>query len=369
MKKMNKWVVLIVLLVSFFLTACNSGTVGGGSGSLSLNLADSAISGVDEVWVTISEIRVHSDGEGWFPLESDVSFPLTVDLLTLQNGFSENLGLFELPEGHYTQIRLYLGTKIDPDMVDPPLYPNCIFDGTDYQELIIPSGFQSGIKLIHPFDIEDGGIIELTLDFDAARSIHRTGSGVFKMRPTIKVVATALSGSISGQTEPGATVMAQQALDGACGGIEVAQTTTASFDGSYQLANLEPGIYTIAVVLSGFLISAEAGVIVEAGVDDIGHDFALTALDLGDAFHPISGTVSNVPDDEAANPRVTAITEIGSISVAADLSNIGSDGSYAMEVPPGEYALYFCADVEGVDSVIETITVNVEDIILNVSFL
>ncbi len=366
MKSINKSIVFIVFIASFFILACNSGPGGSGAGSLSLSLTDSAINSVDEVWITISEIQVHSSEEGWFPLESDVSFPLTVDLLTLQNGISESLGLSDLPEGHYTQIRLYLGTEIDPEMVDPPPYPNCVFDGNEYQELAIPSGFQSGIKLIHPFDIESGVTYELTLDFDASRSIHMTGSGVYKMRPTIKVLATASSGSISGQTESGAAVIAQQATAEACGGIDSAQTTTASIDGSYQLAHLEPGVYNVVVVLDGFLIAAEADVQVEAGVENTGHDFTLTALDAGSTFHSITGAVSNLPSGETANPQVTAITEIDSISVAADQSNVSTDGSYTLNVPPGEYTLYFCA--EEVTPVVETVTIDQQNVSLDTSF-
>ncbi|MEE9556981.1 MAG: DUF4382 domain-containing protein, partial [Candidatus Adiutricales bacterium] len=148
MKSFNKCIVLIVFIASFFILACDSGPGGRGEGSLSLSLTDSAINSVEEVWVTISEIQVHSSDEGWIPLESEVILPLTVDLLTLQNGNSESLGLSDIPEGHYTQIRLYLGTEIDPEMVDPPPHPNCVLDESGYQELTIPSGFQSGIKLI-----------------------------------------------------------------------------------------------------------------------------------------------------------------------------------------------------------------------------
>ena len=134
MKSINKCIVLIVFIASIFILACNSGPGGSGEGSLSLSLTDSAINSVDEVWVTISEIQVHSSDEGWFPLESDVSFPLTVDLLTLQNGITESLGLSDIPKGHYTQIRLYLGTEIESEMAVPPLYPNFIFDGNEYHE-------------------------------------------------------------------------------------------------------------------------------------------------------------------------------------------------------------------------------------------
>jgi hypothetical protein len=160
--------------------------------------------------------------------------------------------------------------------------------------------------------------------------------------------------------------MAQQALTEACGGIDLAQTTTANDDGSYQLAYLEPGIYNIVVILDGFLIAAEAEVQVDAGVENTGHDFTLKALDEGITFHSITGTVSNLPSGETANPRVIAITEIDSISVAADQSNISTDGAYTLNVPPGVYTLYFCA--EDVTSVVETEVIVQDDVIQDASF-
>ncbi|MBW2324779.1 MAG: carboxypeptidase regulatory-like domain-containing protein, partial [Deltaproteobacteria bacterium] len=107
-------------------------------------------------------------------------------------------------------------------------------------------------------------------------------------------------------------------------GISVAQTTTADPDGLYTLGYLEPGEYNLVVVLDGYMIAVEAGVTVEAGVENGGHNFILTALDQGDAFHTISGEVLNVPD-VSANPRVKAVTQVDSTDVVADHSLVGTD--------------------------------------------
>ncbi|GAG24199.1 unnamed protein product, partial [marine sediment metagenome] len=52
----------------------------------------------------------------------------------------------------------------------------------------IPSVYQTGLKLIHPFEIIAGEITELTIDFDAEKSIIKTGNGSYKLMPVIKIV-------------------------------------------------------------------------------------------------------------------------------------------------------------------------------------
>ncbi|GAG31771.1 unnamed protein product, partial [marine sediment metagenome] len=49
--------------------------------------------------------------------------------------------------------------------------------------LKIPSG---SIKLVKSFNIVNGGITTLTIDFDAEKSVHQAGSQ-YIMKPTIKV--------------------------------------------------------------------------------------------------------------------------------------------------------------------------------------
>jgi hypothetical protein len=57
------------------------------------------------------------------------------------------------------------------------------------ENLIIPSSAQTGIKLTHPFEIIEGQTTELTLDFDAQKSIFINGNGEYRMQPTIKVIS------------------------------------------------------------------------------------------------------------------------------------------------------------------------------------
>jgi hypothetical protein len=104
----SKVLPLAVLAAAFFY-GCN---IGGGDnmGQLSLSLTDKPTHDYKEVWVTIQDIYVHaeSDPEGSWTKILDVN--RTVNLLTLANGVRLELGMVDLAAGHYTQMRLMIGS-------------------------------------------------------------------------------------------------------------------------------------------------------------------------------------------------------------------------------------------------------------------
>lgn len=193
------------------LVSCGGGgggtaqTQSGPTGQLSVRLTDSAGCNIDHVFVNIRKVRVHKsstaeDGDdGWITIIPP-NAPVKVDLLTLQNGLTEGLGIAPLAPGHYTQIRLYLeetGNTVDVNGVTYPLK--------------VPSGFQSGIKIIHDFDIKPDQIEEVVLDFDPCRSVVHAGKE-FILKPVITAVLKSISGVIAGavdQLSSGAVVKAE----------------------------------------------------------------------------------------------------------------------------------------------------------------
>jgi hypothetical protein len=58
---------------------------------------------------------------------------------------------------------------------------------TEIVLLEIPSSENTGIKLNHPFEIVGGMVTKLTIDFDARKSIIKTGNGKYKMKPVISL--------------------------------------------------------------------------------------------------------------------------------------------------------------------------------------
>ena len=180
LSRLKIFALLAIPLMGFL--AC--GTSGGdGTGQLSLSLTDKSSLEYTEVWVTIKDIYVHADTDPEDSWTKILDVNRTVDLLTLADGVRLELGMVDLPAGHYDQMRLMLGTV---NSVDPGLFPHYIVAADGSHELKVPSGVQSGIKLVQGFDINENSTTELIFDFDVSASIVARGhSGRYILRPTI----------------------------------------------------------------------------------------------------------------------------------------------------------------------------------------
>lgn len=140
-------------------------------GNLRLYLTDDAHEEFDEIRVNIAKVEIHkspkndSDGEGeesgsWITLAEALD---SIDLLELQNDVTTVLKDAALEEGHYSQIRLITDGAV------------LVREGQDDIELKIPSGEQSGIKLNLGLTVEEGKTYGVVLDYDAGKSIKKTG--------------------------------------------------------------------------------------------------------------------------------------------------------------------------------------------------
>ncbi len=150
-------------------------------GSLIIKMKDKPVEDADQVWVTISNIKVHMADPDEF---IDVSIvEQNHDLLDLKNNPVPIVSA-DLDAGHYNQIRMNVveGSIVFPEddgqgeLVEVPY------------DLKIPS---NEIKIPVQFYIEASGDTEIILDFDAEKSIHITKQGKkesYKLRPVIKVV-------------------------------------------------------------------------------------------------------------------------------------------------------------------------------------
>jgi hypothetical protein len=203
-----------------------------GQGQIRMHLTDSPAQ-FDAVNIVVTGVEVHQAGadstSGWITVNSISG---TYDLLSLANGLSVVLVDSSLPAGHYTQIRLLIGAG-----------SNVVIGGVSF-DLEIPSGMQTGLKLNHQFTIESNVLYELTLDFDAERSIILTGVGQYQLQPVIRVQANAVAGSISG------TVLPIEAMAHIWTMVDD-DTVWASADpssGYFMLSALPEGIYAVTFV-------------------------------------------------------------------------------------------------------------------------
>lgn len=172
------------LLVSAaaLLVACSSGPSGPGSISVALSAPapaaasapGAALPDVDAIWVNVTAVRAHSDVEGWVTLDTT---PARIDVLALDE-HSVDLGLASLPPGKVTQLRLLVAME-----------GNAVVKGGVEFPLVVPSGYQSGIKIGGPWLIEDCTDTVVTLELDGHRSVwaHATGAGEeWILRPVIR---------------------------------------------------------------------------------------------------------------------------------------------------------------------------------------
>ena len=225
-------VILVFLFLMILISGCinilptlENDSIAPGKGRLEIYLTDSSekykvndSEAYSAVYITISKIQVHLAGEDeetegeWIEWELKENGGKTFDLIVLkEEGLSALLSEIELEPGNYTQIRLFI-TKAnvwieianeeseEKIVSDFDKEKDIIVESSEsYEEhkLEIPSAYQTGLKLIHPFEIIEGKTTELTIDFDAEESIIKTGNGNYKLQPVIKVI----TGSIDGNGE------------------------------------------------------------------------------------------------------------------------------------------------------------------------
>ncbi len=222
-----------------------------GEGQLRISLVD-APAAYDAVNIEIIGVSVHRADEdslgGWFDVA--IADTMHIDLLSLVNGSVVALADTLLPAGDYTQIRLLLGAG-----------NSVVFDGVEHP-LTIPSGMTSGLKIQFPFTIEHGMLYEVTLDFDASRSIHVTGNGRWMMRPVIRAAAHGVSGSVFGTVSPAEAL----AVITAIAGDDTFGTYADPASGGFALIALPEGFYdvTVAPTAGSYSDTTLAGVQVTA---------------------------------------------------------------------------------------------------------
>lgn len=223
----------IAALGMLFLAGCSiDGTPG--KGTMVVKLHDAPVN-YEEVNIFVERVEVNNtSGENGWQVISEPN--RSYNILELTNGNFEVLADAELEEGTYRQIRLILSR--DQNSV--------VIDGEQFG-LFVPSGAQTGVKLNIDAEIREGIEYTLLLDFDAQRSVVRTGQAPFPgylLKPVIRATNEAITGNIGGVVEP----FDARAVVYAIAGSDTLSTTFADEDnGEFLLVGLEEGSYTVSV--------------------------------------------------------------------------------------------------------------------------
>lgn len=238
MRLLRRMFVISIGFAAGIILACggSSSKSASGNGAMNVHLVDGPIAGYQEINLHIQTVEIRGDG-GWVTLGTP---DRTVNLLDLVGGVSETLAMgATLPAGHYGQMRLVLGAGNTLRLADGSLQP-----------LTVPSGMQSGVKLVVSFDVAAGTTKDVWIDFDAAHSIQVVqagASGHYLLRPTIRAFDRLATGSIHGtftdaataQPLVGARVYAE-GFDG-IGAAFIARSTMTDAMGAYTLDLLPVG--------------------------------------------------------------------------------------------------------------------------------
>jgi hypothetical protein len=307
------WV--MALLATIFVAGCGSGGDGGGSGggtaqpgTVSVSMTDAPACGYDQVNVTVSKVRIHQSNTaddntpGW----TDITLnpPRKINLLDLNdptqtNGALDSLGETSLAAGHYTQVRLVLVRNENSVVLSttPPNHTEIPLD--------TPSAVQSGIKLVNEFDVPSGQRVDLLLDFDACKSIVKTGNGTYKLKPVIKVIPFVLNG-IEGFVDP-ALLNSHVVVSAQMNGVIVRATVPNAQSGKFFLARLPaPANYDVVITADNHATAVISGVPVPSDTSVTPISTSGTPFSLANSStQAIAGTVSliNPPPPPAVDDR------------------------------------------------------------------
>ena len=173
--------------------------------TLRINITDAPVAPVTKVWLQFTgiEIKPLNGPPQTFPFSPAKGF----DLLTLQNGNAATLlGDTTVAAGPYEWVRLIL---------DPTSGSSYLVDATGQHDLRIPSGLETGLKLVRGFTMPAGGRADFTIDFVLGKSIIAPPGQApnYMMKPVLRMIDNLQVGTLVGTFDP-LTLQAQAACTG-----------------------------------------------------------------------------------------------------------------------------------------------------------
>ncbi len=182
------------------LTACGSDSYDNSEtnayGTLSLAVTDAPVDEADKVVVRFNGVEIKPMGGS--ARTFTFAAPRDIDLLNLQAGTVAPLIVNEqVLAGQYEWARLLVSAEFD-NVMDSYIE----IRGAQF-ELRVPSGSESGLKLVSGFTVPQGGAGNYTIDFDLRKSVVDPGGqpGYF-LKPVLRLVDNTQVGTLTGRIDP-----------------------------------------------------------------------------------------------------------------------------------------------------------------------
>ena len=204
MNRLRAWIGVAPFIV---LTACGGG---GGevpveqTGIISIAITDATVDDVTKVNVQFAGVTLKPQSGDEIEMLFDP--PKDFDLLTLSGGMTaELLPDTRVPAGSYNWIRLAVNAKFDN------VFDSYAMLSQGEVELRVPSGSQSGLKLVSGFTVTQNQSTNIVIDWDLRKALSDpTGQPGLHLRPALRVTNMAAYGTLNG------TVAEALVNDGSC---------------------------------------------------------------------------------------------------------------------------------------------------------
>lgn len=249
-----------LMALSILMAGCNGSSTSASSATMSLAVADTPVDSATSVMVTFTGVQL----QGGSAAATTFTFPSPkrIDLIATQNGNAASLlSGVTIPAGKYQWISL---------MVDASQSTITLSDGTVHA-LTIPSGAQTGLKLVSGFTVVAGSQANFTIDFDLRKAVT-LANGSYILNPALRLVNNQQVGTIAGSVGNAFTIGTTSITSTTCGpavyvysganvtpvdinttsSVQPITTATLSLNNAtgnydYTAAFLAPGDYTLAV--------------------------------------------------------------------------------------------------------------------------
>jgi len=194
-----------IALSLFALASCGGGSSSSSQGSLTLSLTDAPVDGATAVVVAFTGIDLQrADGS-----TTSIHFPSTqhIDLLKLQGGatgvLTQNAAV---PAGDYQWMRL--NVLADKDTQNESYIT--LSNGAQYP-LYIPSGAETGLKLVSGFTVAQGSTTSVLIEFDLRKSIVAPPgqSPDYILKPALRLINQLQVGQITATVDLAALTTTQ----------------------------------------------------------------------------------------------------------------------------------------------------------------